>query len=185
MNRDVIASTYARALADVAVERNVADRIRAELDALALADAAAAGDPAVAGLTAILQAPRVPVARKQQLVQRLASQLDLAEETGRFLAVLVEHNRIELLGAICRQFRKQTDRLQGFVLAEVASAYPLSDAQTDGIREALARAFGKTVDLRTRVQPELLAGVRVRVDGRVLDGTVDGMMRRLEATLGR
>ena len=56
--------------------------------------------------------------------------------------------------------------------AVVETASPLTEAQLSALNEKLARLTGKTVTLTVVEKPELLAGFRVNVDGRVLDGTI-------------
>ena len=66
--------------------------------------------------------------------------------------------------------------------AEAVSAVALPDPQ----RQALAAALGDAVELRTRVEPQVLGGLLVRVGGKTYDGTVrmrlDALRRRLAAS---
>jgi F-type H+-transporting ATPase subunit delta len=56
--------------------------------------------------------------------------------------------------------------------AEAVSAVPLDEAQTRAVTEALRAAAGREIDLRARVDPRLLGGMLVEMEGRTYDGSV-------------
>jgi len=57
------------------------------------------------------------------------------------------------------------------VSAEVVSAIPLDDDQQSRLATALARIYGRDVDLRTLIDPTVVGGVVVRVGDEVIDGS--------------
>ena len=63
------------------------------------------------------------------------------------------------------------DAHRGIERAEVVSAVPLDDAQRDNVADMLARTSGKEIRLSTRVDPEILGGMVIRVGDRVMDGS--------------
>ena len=58
------------------------------------------------------------------------------------------------------------------VSAEVTSAIPLDEGQLTRLAASLGRLYGREVDIRTLVDPEVLGGISVRVDDEVIDGTI-------------
>ena len=65
------------------------------------------------------------------------------------------------------------------------SAFALDDGQTHALAAALGGVPGKQVELREHVDPSLLGGLVVRMEGRVYDGSVRGRLRALRAAPGR
>jgi F-type H+-transporting ATPase subunit delta len=57
-------------------------------------------------------------------------------------------------------------------VAEVRSAIPLDESQTERLAEALGRATGKTVEVKVIIDPTVLGGLVARVGDTVIDGTV-------------
>jgi len=55
---------------------------------------------------------------------------------------------------------------------EVYTAVPLSGAQLQSLEKKLSRMSGGQPDIVAAVDPSLLGGVRVVVDGNVLDDTI-------------
>ena len=74
---------------------------------------------------------------------------------------------------------------RGAVEGVVESARPLDAADVDKLQAALRAKLGKTVALEARVVPELVAGVRVFVDNKLIDqsavGRLQGLRERMMA----
>ena len=172
-----LARRYARALLDVAERQgpNAALALRDELRAFA---------PIVAGHAELQRAlvhPGVGSEAKRRLLAAVAEQAGASTLLRRLLEVLAERDRAALLGDVVEAYARLANAAQGIVSAEAVSAITLPDAQ----RRALAAALGDAVELRTRVEPQVLGGLLVRVAGKTYDGTVrtrlDSLRRRLAA----
>ena len=61
----------------------------------------------------------------------------------------------------------------------MTSAAPLSDAQSGALQQALEAKTGKRAIMKVEVDPALVAGVRIRIDNLVLDGSAQGRLRVL------
>jgi F-type H+-transporting ATPase subunit delta len=61
---------------------------------------------------------------------------------------------------------------RGEVTAEVASAHPLSDDQVSTLQEKLKAREGRTVKIKTRVDPELLGGLVVTIGSKRIDSSI-------------
>jgi F-type H+-transporting ATPase subunit delta len=60
--------------------------------------------------------------------------------------------------------------------AVVTSAVALSDEQMAALKSKLEKISGKTVALVQKRDPAVLAGLRVELEGRQLDGTVQSRL---------
>ena len=63
--------------------------------------------------------------------------------------------------------------------ARVETARALTDSERHGLKAALESALGHEADLDVRPNEALIAGVRVRVNGTLIDGSVAGALDRL------
>ena len=59
---------------------------------------------------------------------------------------------------------------------------PLSDQQ-EALRRKLEKISGKQVVLEVRKDPSVIAGLRVEMEGKLLDGTVHGRVQDLSRRL--
>jgi F-type H+-transporting ATPase subunit delta len=63
--------------------------------------------------------------------------------------------------------------------ATVSSTARLSETELGRIQQRLAESMGKTIQLRTELDPHLIGGIRVRIGNLVLDGSVRGHLNAL------
>jgi ATP synthase F1 delta subunit len=94
-----------------------------------------------------------------------------------------ERDRLDLLPMVAAAYAKLWNAHRGVVAAEAVSAVPLDEAQTRAVAQALGRATGREVDLSSRVDPRLLGGMLVKMEGRTYDGSVRARLLALRRTL--
>ena len=170
------ARRYARALVEVALEKGETG-LQKDLETLGQLY----GDHAE--LRTLLLHPAVPPDKKVAVVGALLGGRP-SELVSRLVRLLGERDRIELLPLIARAYTRQWNAQKGIVEAEAVSAQPLDEAQARAVAAAAAKAVGgKQVDLRRRVDPSLMGGLLLRMEGRVFDGSVRARLRSLREQL--
>jgi F-type H+-transporting ATPase subunit delta len=102
---------------------------------------------------------------------------------GRLLTLLAERDRLVLTADMLAAFRDRVREHQNVVLADVATAVPLSPVQARAITDSLARAVGRQVDLTTRVDPGIIGGLVARIGSTVYDGSVTTTLRKMKERL--
>ena len=80
-----------------------------------------------------------------------------------------------VLVALQRLTRLDADRRR----VTVESAVALDDASRQRVVDGLAKAHGPNLSISYTVNPELIGGLRIRVGNDVLDGSVQGRLKRL------
>jgi len=175
MAAESVARRYARALFELALERD--EPLESWLSDLQ-AIQAALEDPAV---RPVLVSPKLSFERKRELVDGALSGLDPLRRN--FVYVLIERGRIELLGAVVREFRAMMLEHQGVAEATVTTAVPISDAEADRIAALLARLVGRRVILERQVDPSIIGGVVARVGDRLINGSVAESLAALRRQL--
>lgn len=114
-------------------------------------------------------------------IQVLAGQL--SGEAENFVRVLAENHRLELLPEIALQYDVLKNERQGVLEAKVTSAFPMSDAQMSELVTQLEQTTGKRVKAEVTLDPELIAGVRIEIGDKVIDGSARAQLNALEAAL--
>ena len=117
-----------------------------------------------------------------------ALMLDVLGERGnddvkRFVATLIENNRLLLLPEIARQFELLKAEAEGIIDGIVETAFPMTDDQLSELTATLSRKYGKTVRLEVQVDAELIGGVRVLIGDDVIDTSVRGKLHAMAASL--
>ncbi len=123
--------------------------------------------------------PLVKAEDKKAVLQRVGGE-QLHPYTMSFLKILVDRRRIPFLEGICRHFQALLRKLNQTVLAEVTSALELSDNQKQAVRErAMVLAQATQVELETKIDPDLIGGVIIKVGSQVVDASLRGQIRRI------
>jgi F-type H+-transporting ATPase subunit delta len=170
------ARRYARALLDVALSRKD-EALRADLERLA------ALYGAHADLRHVLLHPALPAEKKRAVVTALWTAGKPSELLLRLVDLLVARDRVELLPLIAQGYGRLWNAQRGVVEAEAVSARELGEDEAKGVSAAAARATGKQVELKRRVDPALMGGLLLRMEGRIYDGSVRARLRALRARL--
>jgi F-type H+-transporting ATPase subunit delta len=175
--RDVSAAgRYARALLIVTERRR--ETARALEDLRGLGPALAPGTRA----SAILTSPEVRLADKREALRR-GLQGRVLPIVAVFVDLLQRKKRLGLFQIIVEEFEALVERSQGIRRAEVTSAVPLTDAETERLHASLERYLRSKVRLQTRVDPALLGGALARIGDRVVDRSVRTLLDSISRQL--
>jgi F-type H+-transporting ATPase subunit delta len=169
---------YARALLDVAIKEQVdLDAIERDLTAFT---ALFSEHPTLAK---VLLNPAVPVPRKRAAVVELTNRMNPQPMLAKLFALLAGRDRLILLPDLLAAYRDRLLDHRHVVRAEVTTAAPLADGRSAAIRDRLAQATGRTVDLHMHVDPAIVGGVVARIGSTVYDGSVTGQLAKMKERL--
>ncbi len=175
-----VSRSYAKALFELARERNQADAVAGELDAVA--DLLGRE----AELRAFFSRPWIAPATKRNAAAEVATRLEVSPLTRDFLALVAAQGRAEHLGAIVAAYHSLLDKAAGRVRARVRTAVPLSEGERASLTERLGAALeSKHVVLQEVVDPELLGGFVAEIGSVLVDGSLDGQLARMRDRLSR
>lgn len=126
-----------------------------------------------------------PKVTSEQLFEVISGVLPkMPEVVQNFLHVAIENGRLSAAAEIARQFRDLKNESEGVSEALIESAFPMDDAETASLVEALGRRFpGKTLKAQVQINKDLMAGVRVVVGDRVLDASLKARLAQMQAAL--
>jgi F-type H+-transporting ATPase subunit delta len=172
------AKRYAKALFDLAEGQGVAEEVSTELTQFA----SALADPALVEAFAL---PTLPLQVRRDIADHLATALSLQPLVGNFLRVLAENDRLRDLGDIAHAYQNLLERARGQVRAVVSAATPLSPEERQNLLDAFSRLTHKTVIPTEELDPALLGGVVVAIEGRVYDASLKTQLRRLGEALAQ
>jgi F-type H+-transporting ATPase subunit delta len=97
----------------------------------------------------------------------------------RFLMVLNQHHRLDVLKAVVAVAREIDDRRRGRIPVEVTSAVPLNGELSGRIRDRLQTVLEKEPILTSRVDPGVMGGLVLRIEDSVYDGSLATQLRNL------
>ena len=100
-----------------------------------------------------------------------------------FLRTVIENGRIAALPEVAEQFRALKNAQQGSFDAVVHSAFAMDSAALADLSGVLEKRFGRKLNLRVELQPELIGGVRVVVGDEVLDTSIKARLEQMKVAL--
>jgi F-type H+-transporting ATPase subunit delta len=127
-----------------------------------------------------------PVVNRELQVKALMAVLDAAGISGlvrNFIGAVAQNRRARDLPAMALAYLTELARRRGETTATVTTAVALSEAQQQQLAEALRGTLGGKVSLDTRVDPDILGGLVVKVGSRLFDSSIRSKLQRLQLAM--
>ncbi len=170
MARRTYARRYAEAVFQIALAKEDFDGWQVDLNRLA----SALGDATVARF---LENPRFPLADKDRIVsERFPGTNPLALNLVR---LLISHDNLRALPDIAAEFQRLVDQHRGIGRARVITAIPLDERDRVTLTEGLGKLFDRQIKISAEVDPGIIGGLIVRVNGKLIDGSTRGRLLAL------
>jgi F-type H+-transporting ATPase subunit delta len=177
MNTTTISNRYARALADVIIERRETNEVVNELNRFGRMVAEHRA------LREVFANPALPHVRKRAVLDELLSRMELRQTSANFLRLLLSNHRLHDLDQMMRSLSQELDARMNIVSAEITTAREISEKEQEKLRERLKAATGKDVRLQFRTDPAIIGGVITRLGSLVYDGSIKNQLAQMKQRL--
>ncbi len=172
MTNERVARRYAEGFIEMAVEQKKLETIAGDLETLRHTIEQSRE------LRLFLKSPVIDKARKRSILRSLfEGKLDAA--TVRFLDLLAEKGRENILQDILTQFFALLDDRQGIVRVDVRTAADFTSDQTATLQTRLESYTGKKVRMTFGLDKQLRGGFVARVGDTVFDGSIKRQLELL------
>ena len=176
MRESRVAQRYARALFMVATSKDNVDIIASELHQLrSFLDKDKR-------FIAFLEAPQVLSDHKISLIRTLFT-TRISPQLLSFLFLLIEKHRIEFLAEIAGEFEKSLESYRGIIKARIITAVSIDDTYKNQLRDKLEKITGKKIEVIHRIDKEIIGGVIVQLNFKVIDNSVRHQLEVLKHDL--
>jgi ATP synthase F1 delta subunit len=172
-----IAAVYARSLFEVAKEQDKLDPVREQLGQFA--DALQDNRE----LQVFFFSPYFSTQEKQDGLDRSVTDADPVVRN--FLRLLIENHRMPVVFRVRRAYDDLWEQENRLLPVEVTSAVELDEGTVRQIGDRISEQTGRRVDLSSRVEPDILGGIVVRVGNSVLDASVRNRLENLRRQVAR
>ncbi|TDQ57709.1 F-type H+-transporting ATPase subunit delta [Mesocricetibacter intestinalis] len=100
-----------------------------------------------------------------------------------FIRLMAENKRLTVLPAVFQQFCAYVEEHNAVTEVQVISAHPLNAVQEQKIAVAMEKRLARKIKLNCSTDSSLIAGVIIRTDDFVIDGSSRGQLTRLASEL--
>jgi ATP synthase, F1 delta subunit len=119
-----------------------------------------------------------PSEKKQMLKELVENRISPLSLT--FLSILFDAKRTNYIGLICKTVAEIFDREQNRTKAQLYSVFPIDPALRQKIKERVAQYLQKEVDLEFLIDPDILGGVKLKIQDNVIDATALYKLKKIE-----
>ena len=172
-----IARVWARALFEVAKEHDLLDNVREDLgefvDAL----------QASRDLMVFFFSPYFSTQEKKDGLERAVSGAEPVFMN--FLEALIERHRMPALFRIKARYEVLWEDERDLLPVEVTSAVELDKSTISSIGERIGEQTKRTVELSSKVDPDILGGIVLRVGNVILDASIRNRLEQLRKQVAR
>jgi len=177
VKNDVMARRYARALYELGREEGLEKQFQADLEnVVALVEGSEE-------FRAIMVSPLYDITLKKKILSGMVPKLALSPYAVNFFNILLDKDRFSFLPEIQKAYQDLLDAASGKVKAHVLSAVELDSAQQQKVAAVFSTVMKKNVDVEIAVDPSLIGGLVVEVEGMVYDGSIRTQLSKIKQSL--
>jgi len=172
-----IAQVYARSLFEVAREQDKLDAVRDQLGEFVdvLNDKRE--------LQMFFFSPYFSTEEKTDGLHKMVE--DAEPIVMNFLEALVERHRMPVIFRIRTRFDDLWDEENRLLPVQVTSAIELDESIVKNIGERIGEETGRKVELSSKVDPDILGGIVLRVGNSILDASIQNRLNQLRRSVAR
>ncbi len=164
---------YAEALFMLAEEESSAEEYAAALNLIL---SAVSEEP---DYLEFLFSPAIPLTERLSAIDGAFTN-SVPENILSFLKLLCENGHIRSLPLCISEFMRLLKVKQNTVSADIYSAIELSDSQKDAICKKLSKTTGKNILPRYIIDPSLIGGVKIDIEGKTYDGSIKNRLHDIK-----
>jgi F-type H+-transporting ATPase subunit delta len=174
MNESKISVRYAKALFQAAVEKNVAEKVMADLKFVK-------ATIEVSDFREMLDSPVAKTSGKKRVFDELFAGVNPL--TLGFLHLVLDNKREGHFGGMIRNYTRLFKEQQGIRSAEIVVPSKLNKEYREKLQSLLEKVFDSKIEMEEKVRPELIGGFILKVEDEQYDASVSSHLARIEKNL--
>jgi len=172
-----IASVYARSLFEVAQEQGKLDDVRDQLGEFA--DALDSDQQ----MQVFFFSPYFSTPEKVEGLDKVVTGAEPILQN--FLKLLIEKSRMPAVFRVRRTFDELWQRENKLLPVEVTSAIELDQSTVKQIGDRIGEQTGQKIELSSKVEPDILGGIVVRVGNSIIDASIRARLEQLRKQVAK
>ena len=133
----------------------------------------------------VVKSPVISHVQKALTLNDLLEQANPTEDIRRFVSLLAENQRLELLSDIRILFEEKRAEESKILEVGITTAIEMTEAEREQLAIALRKHFDREVTITVDVDESLIGGAFIRAGDQVIDGSVRGKLEKMQEALSR
>jgi F-type H+-transporting ATPase subunit delta len=179
MSNGTISVRYARALLEFTIENQSADRVYAEMKSLR--DVL----QRVPKLKATICDPTLAAGIKLSVLNTAITngENNISESTERFLKLVLEHHREEILFFMAVSYISMYREKNGILFTRLTTATPIDEQTVKRFEDIVHKSVNGSIEWERSVYPEIEGGFILQIDDRRLDASIATQISKIKKEL--
>jgi F-type H+-transporting ATPase subunit delta len=127
--------------------------------------------------------PMFDKTQRASALESIAKKEQVSDIVVRFIRLVFERDRIAFLPEIAESFADLANSAASVVKVEVTVAREIAGDESSQIEQSLSQHIAGSLEFDWKIDPEILGGMLVKYQGKVLDGSLHGRIQRIEKRL--
>jgi F-type H+-transporting ATPase subunit delta len=175
MNDSKISVRYSKALFDLAVEKNLLDKVYQDM--LFIAEVCKIPES-----KDLLLSPVIVPSRKSEILHKMLGG-EVEKITMSLIDLAVNNGRESFIPAIARVFVHETMKYKGITKSTLTTAVQVTPAVKKQITDMISKVFNTKVDFEENIDTDIVGGFILRVDDNYIDASIRNKLRKIKKEL--
>lgn len=126
--------------------------------------------------------PAISAAEKKTAIENIFGE-NVCEAFLNFLCVLIDKGRTRHLEGIVKVYKNLINKEEGYSYGTVYSVEPLKEDRIQGLEADVSKLLDVKVRLTNEIDPKLIGGIKILVEGKVIDASIRKKFDDLESQI--
>ncbi|MCF6463939.1 F0F1 ATP synthase subunit delta [Clostridium sp. Cult1] len=172
----LVGKRYAEALFEAGLELDKLEKFKEDIENISKVL------EAETDLQKVLNHPKISKDEKKDLLTSIFKG-KVSEEILNFLFVIVDKRREGSLIEISKEFEELFNEHNNILKVTAITAIDMDNKVKNKLVQVLSNKTNKTIKLNNIVDRDIIGGVLLRVENKVIDGTIKGQLQSIEKTI--
>ena len=172
----IVANRYAAAMIDLAEKQDLLDTVETNLYLIKnVVDTSPE-------FREFIDHPLINVKDKKEVLENIFKE-NILPCTMNLIRLLADNKRLYLLGIIAGYYNKILCKKRNIDTAEVITAISIDETTINKVKEKLEKMFDKQIKIKLSVDKEIIAGMIVKIDDKIIDGSIKTKFENMKKQL--
>ncbi len=177
MIQESLVEGYAQAMFEVAVDKGDTGDIEKDLDGIKQLLSTNKK------FRSILYHPSITKTDKKDIVDKVIVSQCSSKWIKNLLFVLIDKRRERILDYLPDVYKGVAGKIRGIVPVIVQTAIPLTEDRLTKLKKNLEKLTKKKVDIKTEINKDIIGGMIIRIENKIIDGSVTNHLKNLKKSL--